>query len=135
MPDTQSLPSIRDSSAFNRVRGTENQLKTILYHSEKYHELIKHCRKDKSDLLLVLEPMSAETFLRPKKKMYENLENISFDKGISLVKPAPVMEEKEKDHLVWWDTAHLTPYGHRLMADLIEPELERLVRARLASSP
>jgi lysophospholipase L1-like esterase len=126
---------LNDSSAFNRVRGTENQLKTILYHSEKYHELIEHCRKDSTDLLLVLEPMSAETFLRPKRKMYENLQRISLEKGISLVKPAPVMEEMEKDHLVWWDTAHLTPYGHRLMADLIEPELERLVRARLIPSP
>jgi lysophospholipase L1-like esterase len=90
------------------------------------------CRADGVDGLLALEPMCGETALRPSAALYDALARESARHGVPVARPGDALYAAEPEHFVWWDTAHLAPYGQRLMADALEPELERLVRERPA---
>jgi len=48
-----------------------------------------------------------------------------------VIDAGPVMRKLETDHFVWWDTAHLAPYGHQTLAGLLEPVVAELVEQRL----
>ena len=93
-----------------------------------FDRLLTECAADGVAFAFALEPMCGETPLRPVGVFYDALESTAQKHGISTLKPAGLMSEKEKDHLVWWDTAHFAPYGHQLMAGLLEPEVERMVK-------
>jgi hypothetical protein len=95
--------------------------------------LIRGCRRDGVAFLLVLEPMCGETPLRPVESFYGALAATAAAHGAPVVDPAAELGEKETLHQVWWDTAHLTPYGHRVMADILRPHVEAL--ARKATGP
>lgn len=93
-----------------------------------FDQLLSACEADGVAFAFALEPMCEETPLRPVDIFYNALENTARKHGIDALKPAALMGTREKDHLVWWDTAHFAPYGHLLMAGLLEPEVERMAR-------
>lgn len=84
-------------------------------------------------VLLVLEPMCQETPLRPDADFYAGLARIAGERGVPVVSPQGEFARLERDRFLWWDTAHLTPYGHDAMARLLEEPVTKIVEGRLAA--
>jgi lysophospholipase L1-like esterase len=92
--------------------------------------LVEECQSDGVDMVVALEPMCGETPLRPVWDFYDAMQALCVEFEIPVLRPYPDTRKREEDHFVWWDTAHFTPYGHKLMADLLFPEVEKAVSAR-----
>jgi hypothetical protein len=119
---------LNESAGLRQQRADE----AIRWHTDfqagLFDQLLSQCETDGVKVVLSLEPMCGETPLRPVDHFYDALENAARKHGGAVLKPAGLMNEKEKDHFVWWDTAHLAPYGQLSMARFLEPEVERTVR-------
>ncbi|NLB66395.1 MAG: SGNH/GDSL hydrolase family protein [Lentisphaerae bacterium] len=122
---------LNDSAALRQIRSPERRDEHAQALLAGFQELLELCREDAVDVVLCLEPMCVELPLRPHSDLYEGLEALAREYGATLVKPMSITRTKEKDHLVWWDTAHFAPYGHHLLANLLEPAVEPLVRRRV----
>jgi lysophospholipase L1-like esterase len=86
-----------------------------------------------ADVLLVQEPMCQETSLRPDAAAYADLARIAAGRGIPVLGAQAALAQLERDHLLWWDTAHLTPFGHEAMSRLLEAPVAEIVRRRIAA--
>lgn len=118
---------LNDSAALASSKGKSRERnRTIL--ASYLEELVLSCRRDGVDIVLVKEPMCRETPLRPSRSFYASIDRLGTDMSVPVIDPSDVIERKEKDHLVWWDTAHFAPYGHSLMAGLLVEEVEKAVR-------
>lgn len=62
---------------------------------------------------------------------YSGLAAVAGSNNFEVVDPGAIMLQREKYHLMWWDTAHLAPYGHKLMAEILYEPVARAVRKRL----
>ncbi|MBN1269924.1 MAG: hypothetical protein JXB04_10065, partial [Kiritimatiellae bacterium] len=122
---------LNDSAAIAQTRKDPRKIEHAGRIAETFRELLDLCREDGVDLVLCLEAMCVELPLRPYARLYEDLEALAVEYGAPVVKPIEVTREKEKDHFVWWDTAHFAPYGHHLFAGLLEPAVEEVVRERM----
>ncbi len=78
--------------------------------------------------------MCAESYdmFFPDTELYDGLRKITEDNGLQVVTPSAVTEQLEKDYPFWWDIAHLTPYGHKVMAGLLLPATEQMVESVLS---
>jgi len=74
--------------------------------------------------------MCGEASLRPDPKYYAGLARIARKHRVRVVAPQQTLWAAEKKQLVWWDTAHLAPFGHELMSRLIEPTVAEMVQER-----
>jgi lysophospholipase L1-like esterase len=90
-------------------------------------------RESGTSLTLVLEPLCAESaqLFRADEELYAALAQTAAGRGMAVVDPRPVTARLERDHSLWWDQAHLTPLGQRLMCELLLPVLRDQVQARL----
>lgn len=122
---------LNDSAVLAATRSSARRARRAALQLEIFRGLLEDCRADGVDVLLCLEPMCMELPLRPDPVLYEGMEKLAQEFGATVVKPLEVTRAKEKDHLLWWDTAHFAPAGHHLMARLLEPALEEVVRRRL----
>lgn len=99
---------------------------------EAFASLLEVCDAAGVSVLLVQEPMCGESSLRPDPEYYAGLERLARERGVRVLAPQEMLWAAEKSQLVWWDTAHLAPFGHELMSRLLEPAVEQLVRERTA---
>lgn len=99
---------------------------------EAFESLLELCEDTEVNVLLVLEPMSGEASLRPDPEYYAGLERIARERRVPVLTPQELLWDAEKSQLVWWDTAHLAPFGHELMSRMLEPILAQMVRERPA---
>ncbi|MFO7869892.1 MAG: SGNH/GDSL hydrolase family protein [Kiritimatiellia bacterium] len=125
---------LNDSAGLQRVRDADKLSKHVGGIMAAFREFLGWCEQDGVDVVLSLEAMSHEAGPRPCAELYEALAHTAREYGASVVDPIDTIGEKEKTHLVWWDTAHFAPYGHRLLASLLEPAVEQAVRARFKES-
>jgi len=121
---------LNETTGLTAKKDEEQVRKHINLQAENLGYLLQFCTEDNADTILVLEPMCGETPLRPIEDFYNALERTASNANVIVVKPAALLAEKETDHFVWWDTAHLAPYGQQLMADAIAPALEAVVTKR-----
>jgi len=96
----------------------------------EFTALLDRARAGDVDVLLVLEPMCLETTLRPDAATYAGLARIAAERGIPVVAPQEAFARLERDHLLWWDTAHLTPFGQEAMSRLLEGPVAEIVARR-----
>jgi lysophospholipase L1-like esterase len=122
---------LNDSAAIKSAKGKERSLRHMRALISQFEEFIDLCEKQGGIVVLVLEPMSRETPLRPNWEFYGRIREIAEKKGAAVIDAGAVMRELETDHFVWWDTAHLAPYGHQTLAGLLEPVVAKLVEERL----
>lgn len=123
-----------DSVGTSMIKGPKKKRKKhIRMLIAQFDRLVRFWQKKDVEVVLVLEPSSGETgHLFPfYPEFYEKLESVAEKYGVVMLKPQPMLREKERDHFIWWDLAHLAPYGHQLMASFLEPAIERLVLSRL----
>jgi lysophospholipase L1-like esterase len=120
---------LNDSAAIMSVRGEKRALRHMEILVSHFEELIDLCEKQGVLAVLVLEPMSRETPLRPNREFYERIAEIARERA-AVIDAGPVMRELETDHFVWWDTAHLALYGHQTLAALLEPVVAELAEGR-----
>ena len=119
---------LNECSGLQMQRTEERLMAHTQLQAGYFDRLLTECDTDGVACAFVLEPMCGETPLRPVDVFYDALENIAQKHAISALKPAKLMSDKEKDHLVWWDTAHLAPFGQQLMTGFLEPDVKRMVR-------
>jgi hypothetical protein len=124
---------LNDSAWLAGRRGERGEEAEAL--ARAFRSLARLCRKDGVRLLLVLEPISGESPLRPDGTLYGSLEAIAREEGVPVLDPSPTLRRLERDHQVWWDAAHLTPFGHRTMAGIMEGPVGDLVRDVVARRP
>ena len=122
---------LNDSAALTLVRDATKRAGRVDVLIDTFRALAGLCREDGVDLVLALEAMAGELPLRPNRDLYAALAEIAGEIGAPAVDVAEMVREKEKDHFVWWDTAHYAPYGHELLAGLLAPVVEQTVRTRL----
>ena len=122
---------LNETSGLVRTGGAARQ-RSIDIQAGYFEEWLTLCRGDGVDMLLVPEPMCGETPLRPIPAFYDALESVARRCGASVAQTAAAIHELERQHFVWWDTAHFTPYGHEAFARLLLPDVERLVRRRVS---
>ncbi|MFP6904789.1 MAG: SGNH/GDSL hydrolase family protein [Verrucomicrobiota bacterium] len=108
--DSASLNRDRDPEVRNRHRG---RLVRAL------ESVLKSCREDQVSVVLVLEPMSGESSLRQDRALYAAYAETAQRYGFTVIKASEETLRLEEDHAVWWDTAHLAPYGQNILADLL----------------
>jgi lysophospholipase L1-like esterase len=125
---------LNDSAAVQIVKGEKRAYRHMNILTSLFEELINLCAKQGVSVVLVLEPMSRETPLRPHSEYYRRIEKIGRERAAAVIDAGPVMRELESDHFVWWDTAHLAPYGHQTLAGLLEPAVAGLVEQRIRGS-
>ena len=123
---------LNDSAVLAQKKNPRYRVKHARLLLSLFSRLLNECKKDGTDLVLCLAPMSGELALKPDPFYYSGLAAVASSNNFAVVDPGPTMLEKERNHLVWWDTAHLAPYGHRLMADILYEPVARAVRKRLA---
>lgn len=122
---------LNDSAATRSVKGEERALRHVSALVARFEEFIDLAEKQGVLVVLVLEPMSRETPLRPNREFYERIGKIAGKRAAAVIDAGPVMRKLETDHFVWWDTAHLAPYGHQTLAGLLEPVVAELAEQRL----
>jgi lysophospholipase L1-like esterase len=121
---------LNDSAALKQIRDpvkAGEQRRAIL---TDFTRLARLCKEDGVGLVLVLEPMCKECPLRPDKQLYDGFTEIAIAHGGTVLDPGELLSKREKDHIVWWDTAHLAPAGHHILAGFLELAVEKIVRAR-----
>ena len=126
---------LNDSAALYLKRSDVKRAKLTTALLTSFEQLLNRCRAEHTKVLLCLEPMCRELPLRPYRPYYEGLEKLAAEHAVPVVHPFKVTAELERTRIIWWDSAHLTPYGHRLLAQLIEPKLEPMVRALVPGTP
>lgn len=118
---------LNDSAAL-AVLGDEKQVSDQLRQLGRLMETwMNECKQDGVKFLLVLEPISLESSLKVADPLYELFLAAASATGTPVVRADQHMADLEKQELLWWDTAHFTPSGHRRMAELIEPRLREML--------
>jgi lysophospholipase L1-like esterase len=125
---------LNDSAGLRMVRDEARREVHMAELLREFEELVERCQARGTDLVVAQEAMCRETPLRPNRPYYDRIQQIARDRSVVIVDPGPAIREQESWHFVWWDTAHFAPYGHRLLAELLEPTVESVLRARLARS-
>ncbi len=126
---------LNDSAVLAQKKSQRSRRKHVALLVKFFEQLLRECRRDHTTFVLCLEPMSAELGLRPDPDYYRAMAAATHANGGYVVDPSSEIRRKEHDHLVWWDTAHLAPYGHRLLAHLLEPTVARAVHNRIHPPP
>ncbi len=118
-----------DSGARRMIQGIKNQQRFVYERLMDFESFVDFFQEQNVRVILNLEAMCAESYegFSPDTELYEGLRKIAEDKEVSVIVPSIITEQIEKDYLLWWDIAHLTPYGHQLMAELLLPETEKMV--------
>jgi len=132
-PDILILDIGLNDSANLASTATEKKPALRAAQLEAFQSLLERCDATGVSVLLVLEPMSGEASLRPDPEYYAGLERIAREHRVRVLAPQELLWAAEKSQLVWWDTAHLAPFGHELMSRLLEPTLAQMVRERVAA--
>ncbi|MDP8235723.1 MAG: SGNH/GDSL hydrolase family protein [Candidatus Erginobacter occultus] len=134
-PDQLILDTgLNDSMALRRIRSDPARDKHRQILIDLYGRILDLAAENGIDVILCQEPMSLEMPLRPDPVLYEQLAELTRRAGFPVVSPLAALAEAEPSTFLWWDLAHLTPYGHSLMARLLLPETEAVVRHRLQIS-
>jgi lysophospholipase L1-like esterase len=116
--DSASLQQDRDSTKRNQHR--ERMVAAL-------EVVLKQCAADGVKGVLVLEAMSRESPLRPDRELYERYKDLAERYRFSVVDAMPETVRLEDDHPLWWDTAHLTPFGHEVLARLLREPVSSLL--------
>lgn len=118
---------LNECSGLRQLKTEDEMRRHIGLQAGFLRDLLDSCAADGVKVLLVLEPMCGETPLQPVDAFYKQLAHVARERDVPVLNPASLLREKECDHFVWWDTAHLAPCGQRMMAGFIKPELERMI--------
>lgn len=119
---------LNDSAALIHIEDTVGHINEL---ADIFQQLVSSCNRDGVEMILSLEAIAGESPLLPNEDLYARLATVARDLGASVVDPRPLVREKERDHFVWWDTAHYAPYGHHLFAEFLEPVVEKVVSERV----
>jgi len=134
-PDLLILDTgLNDSMALRQIRSDPAREKHREILIDLFGRILDLAAENGIDVILCQEPMSLEMPLRPDPVLYEQLAELTRRAGFPVVSPLAALAEAEPSTFLWWDLAHLTPYGHNLMARLLLPEAEAVVRRRLDNS-
>ena len=114
---------LNDSAALflkHSDKGREQHVRILI---KSFEGLVAACREDDVDLILSLEPLCGQNPLELSGMLYGALRESAEENDLAVVDVGPVLREKEIDHFVWWDGAHLAPYGHQLVSSLLSPHV------------
>ncbi len=119
-----------DSGALRMLPNKEKRQAHLSNLLKMFSSFIYHFQEQGVQVILNLEAMCAETYdmFYPEKELYDGLKKIAKANGVPVVIPSIMTEQLEKDHLLWWDIAHFTPFGQKVMARLLVVETEKLVK-------
>jgi hypothetical protein len=119
-----------DSGAIRMIADREKRQTHLSNLLKIFSSFIHHFQEQDVYVILNLEAMCAETYdmFYPEMELYDGLKEIAETNGVPVIIPSKVTEQLEKDHLLWWDIAHFTPFGQKVMAGLLEVETEKLVK-------
>jgi len=125
-----------DSGARKMVPGVKNQQRFVHDRLMDFRTFVEFFQGQGVRIILNLEAMCAESYdnFSPDPELYDGLKKIAEDTGVSVIVPSSVTEQIEKEYPLWWDIAHLTPYGQQVMAEILLPTTEKLVNEVLKSS-
>lgn len=125
-----------DSGARRMLSGAKKQQKFIHDRLADFISFADFFQNSGVRIILNLEAMCAESYdmFFPDTELYDGLRKIAEEKGIPVITPSIVTEQLEKDHPLWWDIAHPTPYGHKVMAEILLPATEQMVEDVLNES-
>lgn len=112
------------------LKGRKNIKRQLLF----FQEIAQACSVRGIDLILVQEPMSQESPLTPNKALYAANAEIARKFNFQVVDVRPRLAQADSMEMTWWDTAHLAPRGHIIMADTIYPALKKTIEKRLVKS-
>lgn len=125
-----------DSGAIHMMPGENTQQKYVHKRMADFITFVDFFQKKGVRIILNLEAMCAESYdmVYPDTELYDGLKKIAEKKGVPVVIPSVVTETIEKDHPLWWDIAHLTPYGQDVFAEVLLPATEKMVNEVLKES-
>ncbi len=84
--------------------------------------LVRLAREDGARLLFVLEANALEHDLGPIETRWNAMRRVAAAHDIPVVDMHAALAPENGRGLLWWDTVHLTTFGHRLVAErLVEP--------------
>lgn len=125
---------LNDSAGLRQIRSEVSRDRHRMSLLDLYRQILDFAAERGIDVILCQEPMSWELPLRPDTALYDGLADLTRRAGGRVISPQAVLREAEASAFVWWDTAHLAPHGHVLLARLLAPETESVVRCRLSRS-
>jgi len=78
-------------------------------------------KNNKIKTVLVVEPYNVESVENNENNLSKIriLNSLALEYKIKLLNPLPFFDEKKDDGLIWWDSIHFTPYGHKLFSEFI----------------
>ncbi len=118
---------LNDSAGLIQLRNSESQKKhrELLFNSLR--AILETCERNNIQFILCLEAMSHEAPLRADKELYDGYIEIANEFGVPVIDSRQIINQVEATSMVWWDTAHYAPYGHHLLADILDPALTKAV--------
>lgn len=118
-----------DSGGRRMIPGVRNQQNYVHDRLVDFSTFVDFFQQQGVRILLNLEAVCAEGYenFSPDTELYDGLRKIAEEKGVSVVVPSIVTEQLEKEYPLWWDVAHLTPYGQRVMAEFLLSPTEKMV--------
>ena len=125
---------LNDSAALALVAHPQQVEKQCQQLGKVLQSWMLDCQNDGVQFILVLEPISCESALRPCKQLYNLFLAAAKVTNTPVVRADQRITDLETDELLWWDTAHLTPTGHRRMAAFITPTLRDAIRKKNESN-
>lgn len=124
---------LNDSAALRQIRSADSRDRHRETLFDLYRQILALAAEHAIDVVLCQEPMSWEMPLRPDTALYDGLAKMTLEAGGAVVSPKTALREAEASTLIWWDTAHFAPHGHVMLARLLAPETEAVVRRRLGA--
>jgi len=122
---------LNDSAALRQIRSQDalDRHRKLLF--DALRSILETCERRNIQFILCLEAMSLEPPLRADEELYQGYVAIAEEFGVPVIDSREVINEAEINAMVWWDTAHLAPYGHHLLADILKPTVTTVVERLL----
>ncbi len=86
---------------------------------------VSACRKNGSRLLFVLEANSVER-TPGELRLHARMREVANLHGVRIIDAHAYLKSVTERGLIWWDFVHPTSFGHRMIAELLVPEIEEL---------
>lgn len=118
---------LNDSAVLAQKKKSSARRRHVRRLLSTFNQLLDPCARDKADFILRLEPMSMELALCPDPYYYEGLKSAVQKRGCTVIELLEVTAKMERHSMLWWDTAHLAPTGHHLVARLLEGPTAQVV--------
>ncbi len=92
-------------------------------HSANMRKLVQEFKQISEQVILIIEPYN--TVFNKLSINQENIVNTCQEAQIKCINPMNELTEKYDSGFIWWDMIHLTDYGQKLMADIINKSLRQ----------